>query len=275
GMIHARATLHAIKWTTTVRSRIRLSGRFTSSSPSSERATPLQVWSRRRRGNPPDRHDPVRNGVALSEDGEEDVKRPLRRIRLGTVVVHLIAWSVALAWIIPFLGVFNTAVRPVSETTFGWWRVDSFHPTLNNFVTAFTQPIYSLSSGYRNSLIVAIPATLAPLFVAALAGYGFSRFRFPMRDYLFLTIVLLMSVPAQMVAIPIFRIMDTLQLYDNLLSLILLHTAWGLPWIILFMRNFFQALPLEVEEAARVDGASDFRIFFRIVLPMAIPAFAS
>ena len=213
--------------------------------------------------------------MALSEDGEEDVKRPLRRIRLRTVVVHLIAWSVALAWIIPFLGVFNTAVRPVSETTFGWWRVDSFHPTLNNFVTAFTQPIYSLSSGYRNSLIVAIPATLAPLFVAALAGYGFSRFRFPMRDYLFLTTVLLMSVPAQMVAIPIFRIMDTLQLYDNLLSLILLHTAWGLPWIILFMRNFFQALPLEVEEAARVDGASDFRIFFRIVLPMAIPAFAS
>jgi multiple sugar transport system permease protein len=69
--------------------------------------------------------------------------------------------------------------------------------------------------------------------------------------------------------------MVNLQLVDSQLSLILLHTAWGLPWIILFMRNFFSALPLEVEEAARVDGASDFRIFFRIVLPMAIPAFAS
>jgi len=78
-----------------------------------------------------------------------------------------------------------------------------------------------------------------------------------------------------MVAIPVFQIMVNLDLVDNQLSLILLHTAWGLPWIILFMRNFFTALPLEVEEAARVDGASDLKIFFRIVLPMAIPAFAS
>jgi len=198
-----------------------------------------------------------------------------RKIRMRTIVVHLLAWGVALIWMIPFLGIFSTATRPTSEVAFGWWQLNRYHPTFDNFISALTEPRFSISTGYVNSLIIAVPATLVPIFVASLAGYGFSRFSFPMRDYLFLSIVLLMSVPAQMVAIPVFQIMVNLDLVDNQLSLILLHTAWGLPWIILFMRNFFTALPLEVEEAARVDGASDLKIFFRIVLPMAIPAFAS
>jgi multiple sugar transport system permease protein len=200
---------------------------------------------------------------------------PFRRIRPRTVVIHLIAWSIGLAWLIPFLGVFNTATRPGGELASGWWNFSQFNPSLDNFIQAVAHPTLPLSRGYGNSLLIAIPATIIPVFVAALAGYGFGRFRFPLRDYIFLAIVLLMSVPQQMIAIPIFRIMIDLNLYDNLLSLILLHSAWGLPWIILFMRNFVRALPLEVEEAARVDGASDLKIFFKIVLPMAIPALAS
>src|SRR5437870_11972731 len=78
-----------------------------------------------------------------------------------------------------------------------------------------------------------------------------------------------------MVAIPIFVTMINAGLWDTFLGVILVHTAWALPWILLFMRNFFQTLPLEVEEAARVDGASDFRIFYKIVLPMSLPALAA
>ncbi len=103
----------------------------------------------------------------------------------------------------------------------------------------------------------------------------FARFRFPIRDYLFLTIVLFMAVPQQMVAVPIFLRMIELGLWDNWLGVILLHSSWAIPWILLFMRNFFQTLPAEVEEAARVDGASDLRIFLKIVLPMALPALAA
>ncbi len=84
-----------------------------------------------------------------------------------------------------------------------------------------------------------------------------------------------MAIPQQMVAVPIFLQMVDLGLYDSHLSLILVHSAWGIPWILLFMRNFFKTLPVEVEEAARVDGASDFKIFVRIVLPMALPALAA
>lgn len=198
-----------------------------------------------------------------------------RKRRTRTVVVHVVAWAVGLAWLIPFLGVFSTAVRPVSEIAYGWWNFDRFTPSLSNFAEVLSHPTFPMTRGYANSFLIAVPATLIPIFVAALAGYGFSRFSFPLRDYVFLAIVLLMSVPQQMVAIPIFRIMNDLDLHDNLLSLILVHSAWGLPWIILFMRNFVRALPLEVEEAARVDGAGDFKIFSKIVLPMAIPALAS
>ena len=203
------------------------------------------------------------------------MKWSFRKLRLRTIAVHLIAWSIALAWLVPFLGVFSTAVRPVSEITNGWWNFDRLNPSLNNFILAFTNPVLPLSRAYANSFLIAVPATLIPIFVATLAGYGFSRFRFPMRDYLFLSIVLLMSIPQQMIAIPVFKIMLDLNLYDNLLSIILIHSAWGLPWIILFMRNFTRALPLEVEEAARVDGAGDFKIFSKIVIPMAVPALAS
>ncbi len=205
----------------------------------------------------------------LSASGEE------MKLSKRTVVIHILAWSIGLIWTIPFIGVVMTAFRPTSEILNGWWILSEFNPTFKNIINAFTNPVYPLSSGLMNSFLVAIPATLIPLFVAALAGYGFARFSFPMRDYLFLTIVLFMAIPQQMVAIPIFREMVSLNLVDTRLGLIILHSAWGLPWIILFMRNFLGALPIEIEEAARVDGASDFKVFTRIVLPMALPALAS
>jgi len=190
------------------------------------------------------------------------------RPRLRRVAIHLFAWGLAVGWLFPFVGLTMAAFRPFPEIVGGWWNFDPFTPSFTKFVAAFN----AISFGFRNSLLIAVPATIIPMSVATLAGYGFARFSFPIRDYVFLTVVLLMTIPQQMVAIPIFRIMVGLKLEDTLLSLVILHSAWGLPWIVLFMRNFFSALPKEVEEAARVDGASDLKVFFKIVLPMALPA---
>ncbi|UCE15866.1 MAG: carbohydrate ABC transporter permease [Candidatus Bathyarchaeota archaeon] len=197
------------------------------------------------------------------------------KIRKTTIIIHVIAWSVALIWILPFLGVLMTSIRPFNEVLFGWWNFADFHPSFNNFVEAWNHPNVPLGIGMRNSFLVAIPSTLIPMLVASLAAYGFARFSFPIRDYIFAFIVLIMAVPQQMIAVPIFQIMNSLGLVDNYVGLILVHSAWGLAWIILFMRNFFLTLPIEIEEAARVDGASDFKIFYKIVLPMALPALAS
>jgi multiple sugar transport system permease protein len=167
------------------------------------------------------------------------------------------------------------AIRPFSEILHGWWNFAEFNPSFEDFVKAWNHPTAPLGEGFRNSFLVVIPATIIPMLVASLAGYGFARFSFPIRDYLFLTIVLIMAIPQQMIAVPIFRILQNFALLDNYIGLILVHSAWGLPWIILFMRNYFSTLPVEIEEAAKVDGASDFEIFYKIVLPMAMPALAS
>jgi len=199
----------------------------------------------------------------------------LPHIRLRTVLVHLAAWGIGVAWLVPFLGVAMVAFRPLGEVALGWWNLSPFNPTLANFAGAWGNSDCPLSMGIRNSLLVAVPSTFIPLMVGAFAGYGFARYRFPGRDYVFLSVVLLMAVPQQMVAVPIFKLMLSVGLLNQFLGLILLHSAWGIPWIVLFMRNFYRTLPVEIEEAARVDGASEFKTFYRIVLPMALPAFAA
>jgi len=197
------------------------------------------------------------------------------KIRKTTIVIHIIAWLIAIAWLLPFVGVLMAAVRPFDEILRGWWNFTEFNPSLEDFAEAWNHPSFPLGEGFLNSFLVVIPATLIPMLVASLAGYGFARFSFPIRHYIFLTVVLLMAIPQQMIAVPIFQIMNSLNLVDNYIGLILVHSAWGLPWIILFMRNYFSTLPIEIEEAAKVDGASDFKIFYKIVLPMTLPALAS
>lgn len=198
------------------------------------------------------------------------------RIHPRTIIVHLIAWGAGVIWFIPFLGVVMSSIRPTAEIArAGWWSLDPFTVTLDNFVVALTNEIFPMLPSIGNSFLVAVPATAIPVIVGSLAGYGFARFSLPIRDYLFLFIVLLMAIPQMMVAIPVLGLLDNLNLVNSLLGLIVLHAAWGLPWIILFMRNFFAQLPVEIEEAARVDGAGDLGVFFRIVLPMALPALAS
>ena len=194
-----------------------------------------------------------------------------------TIGVHLIAWAVALIWVIPFLGVFMASIRPFSEVQFGWWNFQSFHPTIENFYDAWIGKTSGapLSSAVVNSLIVTIPATFIPIIVAALAAYSFARFSFHTKDILFFAIVLLQTIPQQMVILPIFTLMNNIGLLNTYIGLILVHTAFGLPWQILFLRNYFSTLPVEVEEAARVDGASYFKIFYKIILPMSLPALAS
>jgi len=203
------------------------------------------------------------------------MKIRIRKIKKSTIIIHIIAWSVALIWTVPFLGILMAAIRPFSEIVHGWWNFSVFNPSFENFAEAWNHQTAPLGEGIGNSFLIAIPATIIPMLVASLAGYGFARFNFPIRDYIFLTIVLIMAIPQQSIAVPIFQIMNTLGLVDNYIGLILVHSAWGLAWIILFMRNFFSTLPIEIEEAARVDGASEFKIFYKIVLPMTLPALAS
>ena len=191
------------------------------------------------------------------------------------IVSNALAWTIGILWLIPFIGVIMASVRPYKEIVDGWWHLHPLTLTLKNYINAFNHPMFPISQGLKNSLIVAIPATLIPLIVAALAAYAFARYSFPIKNYLFASIVLLMALPQQMTVVPLYFLLRNLHLLNTFRGLILVHSAWGLAWIIFFMRNYFSMLPTDVEEAAKIDGATDFQVFYKIVLPMAVPGLIS
>lgn len=191
------------------------------------------------------------------------------------IVSNALAWTIGIIWLIPFIGVLMASIRPYEEIVSGWWHFDTFTITLENYIKAFNHPMFPISQGLKNSLIIAIPSTIVPLIVAALAAYAFARYSFPVKHYLFAFIVFLMALPQQMTVVPLYFLLRNLHMLNTFRGLITVHSAWGLAWIIFFMRNYFSMLPTDVEEAARIDGATDFQIFYKIVLPMALPGLIS
>ena len=128
---------------------------------------------------------------------------------------------------------------------------------------------------FINSLIISIPATIIPILIAAFAAYAFAWMNFPGRDALFIAVVGLLVVPLQMTLIPVLRLYTKTNLTGTWVGIWLAHTAYGLPFAIYLLRNFFGALPKDLFESAYLDGASELTAFFRIVLPLSVPSLAS
>lgn len=126
-----------------------------------------------------------------------------------------------------------------------------------------------------NSLLIAIPSTLMPIFIAACAAYALAWMRFPLRKTIHLLIVALIVVPLQMTMIPILRLFNKIGLTGSFFGIWLAHTAYGLPFAIYLLRNFIVQLPRSLIESAQIDGASHPIIFLRLVLPTSIPAISS
>jgi alpha-glucoside transport system permease protein len=125
------------------------------------------------------------------------------------------------------------------------------------------------------TVIIAVGGTVLPILVAAFAGYAFAWLEFPGRDWLFIAVIAMLVVPIQMALIPIFSLYSDVGLFDTVAGLIFFHTAFGLPFAIFLLRNFFIGIPKDLMEAARIDGASEVRIFVRLILPLGLPAIAS
>src|SRR5205823_2369343 len=120
-----------------------------------------------------------------------------------------------------------------------------------------------------------IPSTVIPIAIAAFAAYAFAWMRFPFRNVLFLLLVGLLAVPLQVTLIPVLSMFKTFHLNGTFLGIWLAHTGYGLPFAIYLLRNFFGALPSDLFESAAIDGAGPVTTFFRLVLPLSVPALAS
>jgi alpha-glucoside transport system permease protein len=195
---------------------------------------------------------------------------------LGKAPLQLFLILIALMWLVPTIGIFLTSlIAPENYTDGGWWQIFS-KPSLatwENYDAIFSNE--TITKSLWTTALIAVGGTILPIIVSALAGYAFAWLDFPGRDWLFIGVVALLVVPLQMALIPIFRVYDTFHLYDTILGLVLFHTAFGVPFAIFLLRNFFIGIPKDILESARIDGASEIRIFVRLILPLGLPAIAS
>jgi alpha-glucoside transport system permease protein len=195
---------------------------------------------------------------------------------LSKAPVQIVLVLVALLWLVPTFGLFLTSLLSAEDyLEGGWWQVFSEPSklTFENYSAIFDNE--AMTSSIVTTVWIALGGTLLPILVGALAGYAFAWLEFPGRDWLFVIVIALLVVPLQMALIPMFRLYETVGINDTVLALILFHTAFGLPFAIFLLRNFFIGIPRELMEAARIDGASELRIFVRLILPLGLPAIAS
>jgi alpha-glucoside transport system permease protein len=194
---------------------------------------------------------------------------------LNRTPIHIALGIVAVIWLAPTIGLLITSFRPRNDIAqSGWWEtLGTLRFTIENYVEVLGAQ--GILGAFINSLIITIPSTLLPIFLASLAAYAFSWLRFPFRDTLFLLTILLLMVPIQVAFIPVLQLMRPFGLTNGFVGLWLAHTAFALPFGIFLLRNFFITLPKDLIEAARIDGASSFGIFRRIIIPLSVPAIAA
>ncbi|MEE9277515.1 MAG: carbohydrate ABC transporter permease [Dehalococcoidia bacterium] len=203
--------------------------------------------------------------------------------------LHLTLFAVVLLWSIPTLALLVSSFRdPTAIASSGWWNAITAPVdfTLDNYDTVINQR--GMGRAFLNSMIITAPSTFLVILIAAAAAYAFAWMRFPGRNALFLIVVGLLVVPLQMTLIPLLQLYTSVTIDTDIPVLggrifgtssypgiWLAHAGFGLPFAVFLLRNFFGGLPRDLFEAAYIDGASDWQVFYRIVLPLAVPALAS
>jgi len=193
--------------------------------------------------------------------------------------LHLAILFFVGVWFIPTLGLLITSFRdPSNVAGSGWWTVfprlfSGGQFSLQNYVGVLRDQ--GLGIAFRNSLIISVPATAISTFIASFAAFGFAWMRFSGRRVLFMMVVGLMVIPLQMTFIPVLPIYSKLGLAGTFPGIWLAHTAYGLPLTTYLVHNFMSGIPKDLFDSAAIDGASPFKTFSRIVMPISVPALAS
>jgi alpha-glucoside transport system permease protein len=245
---------------------------------------------------------PTPVGVAVGSATERQLKRGAAKIenssgklKRGTTSrgATIAALIIAVVWTLPTAGLFISSFRPANDIkTTGWWTVFA-NPgfTLDNYVNALNSgDSLTLGKAFLNSLVITLPAALIPITIASLAAYAFAWIDFKGRNTMFVLVFALQIVPIQMALVPLLRLFsDGLRvgglyilpglgvngLDGSFAKVWIAHTIFALPLAIFMLHNFISEIPSEVIEAARMDGAGHGQVFFRIVLPLSMPAIAS
>jgi alpha-glucoside transport system permease protein len=128
---------------------------------------------------------------------------------------------------------------------------------------------------FINSLIISVPATCLTILLGAFAAYPLSFYKFPGKIIVFISIISLQIIPIQITLIPVLNMLRIIRLSGNFIGVWLAHTAYGLPFAIYLLRNFFANIPFSLIESAQIDGANKFQIFLKLIFPLSVPVIAS
>ncbi|WP_411137114.1 carbohydrate ABC transporter permease [Streptomyces sp. C10] len=205
-------------------------------------------------------------------------RSPAARIaaRTGGGAVRVFLVLVALFWLMPSVGLLLSSLRgPQQIAESGWWQVFSepAQITWDNYSRLLSND--KVMGSLLTTAAITVPATVLVVVIGSLAGYAFAWMDFPGRDGWFLAVVGLLVVPVQVALIPVAKLFGAVGLFETTAGVVLFHTAFGLPFAVFLLRNFFAEIPRELLEAARLDGAGELRLFTRVVLPLGGPAIAS
>ena len=196
-------------------------------------------------------------------------RHPLRAVALGLVIL----WSV-----VPIYWALKSSLQTESDARSRPAQYVPVHPTLDNFRTLLAGD-GDLASGIRQSLLNIViecaAATVVTVALAALAAYAFARFKFRGRTVLFYTVLATMAFPPYTTLIPLYRIMSSAGLVNTYTGIVLVYVSGFLPLAVWVLHNYFTSIPESIEEAGLVDGANRLQVFWRLVLPLAIPGIIS
>ncbi len=210
--------------------------------------------------------------MAAVTQSYEDRRRTAQR-KAGQAVLYVFLTVFTLIWLLPVIAAFITSFRSMDDITInGFWSLPKVI-TWRNFIQAWTAA--RVMKYLVNSFIITLPSLLGMLFLSSLAAYALARYRFRGNLLLYFMFVAGTMLPFQILLLPVFRLTNTLGLYDTHGALILIHTAFQLGFCTFVLRNFMRTVPSDIMDAARVDGCSEFRIYWQIVLPLTLPALAA
>jgi len=186
--------------------------------------------------------------------------------------LYLIIPLVAFVYIVPAIGVILTSFKLDAEIAqTGLWSIPKrIH--FDNYKEIWVDA--NVRTYMKNSALVTIPATAISIMLGVLMGYVFSKLPIKGSELLFIFVLAGMFFPPQIVLVPLFKFYNSVNLYDTLWPMIITHCGFGLPICTLIMRNFFSSVPMAIREAAIIDGASEFDVLTRIMLPVSLPALA-
>jgi len=201
----------------------------------------------------------------------------------ATWPVRVFLAALCLIWLVPVLGLLISSFRTRdAQFSSGWWTaianpLEFTQWTVNNYTQVLTTNDSGVNMGqaFVNSFIVTVPATVIPILIAAFAAYAFTFMEWKGRDLVFVIIVGLLVVPNQVALVPLLKLYSSLGLNGTFLAVWLAHIGFGMPLAVYILRNYMSSLPKAVIESAKIDGASHFTTFWRLIIPMSTPALAS